>query len=356
MDVSKIPILGLAAALSTTLASSDAGLNSIKPASLDKARELGVELCKYVDESGNVQSALCESFDDKKFDYLIGLNPQSQSLEIFSVREVGDEVKGPEIDLANQYYDGKLDSDFISGFSVEKEYNTMNSAKQAKLMIEANAKKDKSNCFEFAINSEDPLPSNPGDTKLTTNHGRKFGLEQTREQFKQELIQGLKEDGLIQVDNPNTKKAGYYPIALYIHYEEPVERVVQITDEITDTYNYYENAPPDYHFIRKDKEGGFSHKLGWDKLPEKLDVKEFPQNLKVDGYVAEKKIALDYQHVAYFLVPDQPLDPGHDTYVDNHNDTCEALSNISYETLSVESSLRLLNSVNKDTQQRIKDC
>ena len=49
MDVSKIPILGLAAALSTTLASSDADLNSIKPASLEKAQELGVELCKYVD-------------------------------------------------------------------------------------------------------------------------------------------------------------------------------------------------------------------------------------------------------------------------------------------------------------------
>jgi hypothetical protein len=144
----------------------------------------------------------------------------------------------------------------------------------------------RNNCYSYAINH----PDNPPGWKSSPGEAAGLGIAKKNKFDAKDLTRLVEKDGLLPAGDTPVQKKGYYLVALFVIPQD------------------------DFHFLRQDKDGKWSHKPG----DEEVTNVDFKDKLITDP----KQAALGkYQFVSYFYVPEgglkfqhpehQPVRPKH---------------------------------------------
>lgn len=160
---------------------------------------------------------------------------------------------------------------------------------------------DYANCYSYAMNDPDRysyqgdhpgarIEDTPAYTKLFEEESR-VERERDYEGFKKNLLKQIEADGAI-IGGPDAEPiAGYYRVAVYTM---PPEKAPKGGD----------NPWSDFHFMREDAGGGWSHKPG------SLPVTNKDHNGKPMSDPKTAEIG-GYEFVSFIYVPEGGLDVGH---------------------------------------------
>ncbi len=171
-----------------------------------------------------------------------------------------------------------------------------------RLMQETGARQgyeDYSNCYTYAMNDKDGLDSphksvggdSPGerinealvDDKDKANNAKDYAG------YKKALLEGVLADGAVDGGADAGQKAGYYRVAVY------AMRTPEGSPSSVPTF--------DMHFVRENRDGGWSHKPGSERVTDKdKDGKPIadPKTANLGGY----------DFMTYVYVPEGGLDVG----------------------------------------------
>lgn len=153
--------------------------------------------------------------------------------------------------------------------------------------VELTTCEQNANCYSYALNHPDYYWAVPGMgfAKTNTKHFLKsatkvFEAFSTDEEFRQAMIEGSKQDGLLPTSEPKAHK-GYYLVALFI------------ADRAGDR---------DFHWYRQDDDGTWSHK----------DGRGAPVNKDAQGNAIRDPREIDHASYpvfgGFFLVPRQGVE------------------------------------------------
>lgn len=153
------------------------------------------------------------------------------------------------------------------------------------------------NCYAYSVNDDDRAGSAAGYQAQPGERTRGGAWAHTVDPMKaanfnalaRQTIAGNVSDGMIFTGRNAQSKEGYYRVALFLR---PIAEDVRTMA-----------AASDYHYVRQDRDGGWSHKFGAFFVT-KLDYANRPI---VDPRTADMG---GYKFIGFFLVPEGGLDVG----------------------------------------------